>query len=97
MSLRPTALTLAIRREILSVLAESDAMTVPAATARTARGWSARRQRHGESPSSVRSAEAIVFQVGAELVDEVAAHRAGADPAATSSPRPSVPGPGKDR
>jgi hypothetical protein len=69
---RPAALTITIRREILSVLAESDAMTVSAAIAQIATGRSARRRRRGESPSSVRTAEAIVFQVGADLIAEFA-------------------------
>ena len=72
MPCRSTALTDAIRRDILSVLAESDAMTVASATAETAAGWSARRRRCGDSPSSVQTAEAIVFQVGADLADDVA-------------------------
>jgi hypothetical protein len=71
-----TTLTIAIRREILSVLAGSAATTIPAATAQVALGWSARRRLHGESPSSVRAAEAIVFQVGADLEEEMAALRA---------------------
>jgi hypothetical protein len=70
---RPTPLTVAIRREILSVLAESDTMTVPVATAQVAAGWGARRRRRGDSPPSVQTAEAIVFQVGADLVDEIEA------------------------
>jgi len=69
--LRATLLTDAIRREILAVIAESDS-TVPAATAQVAAGWGARRRRRGDSPSSVHTAEAIVFQVGADLVDDVA-------------------------
>jgi hypothetical protein len=87
-SFRSTLLTVAIRREILSVLATSASMTVPTATARVAAGWSARRRRRGESPSSVQSAQAIVFQVGADLVDEVAAQQAVHRSAPTSSPRP---------
>ena len=71
----PTTLTVAIRREILSLLAESDAVTVPSATAKIAAGWSARRRRRGESPSAVGSAAAMVFQVGADLADEIAARR----------------------
>lgn len=74
--LRPTD---AIRREILSVLAGSDTMTVPTATAEIAAGVSARQRLRGESPSSVQTAAAIVFQVGADLVDEVAAPHSGAD------------------
>jgi hypothetical protein len=71
-----TALTTAIRREILSVLASSDAMTMPAATEQVALTGSVRRQRLGESPSSVRAAEAIAFQVGVDLAAEVAAPEA---------------------
>jgi len=70
---RTTARADAIRRQILAVLAESDGMTVPAATAQIAAGWSARRRRGGESPSSVQTAEAIVCQVGADLDHELAA------------------------
>lgn len=73
MHLRATPLTVAIRREILSVLAEADTMTVPVATAQVAAGWGERRRRRGDSPPSVQTAEAIVFQVGADLVDEVGA------------------------
>ena len=72
---RPTILTLAIRREILSVLAGSDAVTLASATAQIAAGWSARRRRRGDCPSAVRTVAAIVFQVGADLVDEVADRR----------------------
>jgi hypothetical protein len=74
-SARPTVLTVAIRREILSLLAGSDAVTLPSATAQIADGWSARRRRRGDSPSAVGITAAIVFQVGADLVDEVAARR----------------------
>jgi hypothetical protein len=63
----------AIRREILAVLAESDTATVPGATATVARGWSARRRRHGHSPSSVLLTAALVYQVGADLTAELAA------------------------
>jgi hypothetical protein len=73
---RITSLTAAIRREILSVLAGSDTVTVPSATAQIAASWSARRRRRGASPSDVRTAVEIVFQVGADLVDEVAAQPA---------------------
>jgi hypothetical protein len=45
---------------------------VSSATAQIAAGWSARRRQRGDSPSAVRTAAAMVFQVGAELVDEVA-------------------------
>jgi len=70
--LATTLLTDAIRRDILAVLADRDTMTVSAATAEIAAGWSMRRRQRGDSPSSVHSAEAIVFQVGAELIDEFA-------------------------
>jgi hypothetical protein len=70
--LRPTLLTVAIRREILSVLARTDAMTVSTATAHVASIWTARRQRLGESPSAVGTAQALVCQVGADLLDEFA-------------------------
>lgn len=70
---RAPVLTAAIRRDILAVLAESDAMTVPAATAEIAAEWSARRRRLGDSPLSLRGASSLVFQVGAELFDDVAA------------------------
>src|SRR3954453_3256871 len=56
--LRPTLLTVAIRREILSVLARSGAMTVPTATAHVAASWTARRRLRGESPSAVQTAQA---------------------------------------
>jgi hypothetical protein len=68
---RPTVVTGAIRRDILSVLAQSATMTVPAATAEVAAEWSARRRRRGDSPSSVLSAASLVFQVGADVADEV--------------------------
>jgi hypothetical protein len=68
---RPTALPAAIRRDILSVLAQSDTMTVRAATAEVAANWSARGRRRGDSPSSVLSAASLVFQVGADVADEV--------------------------
>jgi hypothetical protein len=68
---RPTALTGAIRRDILSVLTESTGMTVTAATAEVAAEWSARRRRRGDSPSSVLSAASLVFQVGVDVADEV--------------------------
>jgi hypothetical protein len=70
---RPTALTGAIRRDILSVLSESTAMTVPAATAEVAAEWSSRRRQRGDSPSSVLSAASLVFQVGVDVADEVEA------------------------
>ena len=85
MSSRPTALTVAIRRDILSALATSEGVTVPAATAQVAANWSARRRRRGESPSAVHSAATIVFQVGAELGDDVAALQARHDAAVTPS------------
>jgi hypothetical protein len=66
-----TTPTDAIRRDILSALAASEA-TVPAATAQVAASWGTRRRRCGESPSAVRCTEAIVFQVGADLLDEAA-------------------------
>jgi hypothetical protein len=69
---RLTVLTAAIRRDILTALAESDAVTVPSATREVAANWSARRGRRGDSPSAVRTAAAIVFQVGADLVDDAA-------------------------
>ena len=75
LAVRPAVPAVAIRREILAVLAGSDTMTVPAATAEIAAGWSARQRSRGDSPSSVQIAAAIVFQVGADLVDDVAATR----------------------
>src|SRR4051812_10517122 len=60
--LRLTLLTVAIRREILSVLATSDAITVPTATAHVAATWTARRRRLGESPSAVQTAQTLVCQ-----------------------------------
>jgi len=68
---RPTVLTTAIRQEILPVLAGSETVTVPFATAQVAAGWSARRRRRGDSPAAVRAAAAMVCLVGANLVDEV--------------------------
>jgi hypothetical protein len=64
--LRDTLLTAAIRRELLAVLADSDA-TLTAATAQVAAGWGARRRRCGDSPASVHTAEVIAVLVGAEL------------------------------
>jgi hypothetical protein len=72
---RPTALTDAIRRDIVSALAAPDAPTVPAATARIAADWRARRRRVGDSPAAVQTAGALVFQVGADLVGEVGGQR----------------------
>jgi hypothetical protein len=69
-SSRSAVLTVAIRREILSVLAGSDAVTLPSATAEVAANWTARRRRRGDSPSAVRTAAAIVFQVGADLAGD---------------------------
>lgn len=69
---RPTLFITAIRREILAVLAESDAPSVRAATAQVATGWSARRRRHGHSPSSARATAALVYQVGADLASDLA-------------------------
>jgi hypothetical protein len=69
---RTTLLTTAIRRDILTLLAESDGTSVQAATAQVAAGWGARRRRRGDSPSSVHTAEAIALQVGADLADDVA-------------------------
>ena len=66
----PELLVIAIRREILDVLAVHGDLTVPAATARVATGWSARRRRHGQSPSSAAVTAALVHQVGAELADD---------------------------
>jgi hypothetical protein len=86
--LRPTLLTVAIRREILSVLARTDATTVPTATAHVAAIWTARRQRLGESPSAVGTAEALVCQVGADLLDELAGAQGTEEPA-------SIPHPGR--
>jgi hypothetical protein len=77
--LRTTLLTDAIRRDILAVLAESDT-TVAAATAQIAAGWGARRRRRGDSPSSVHTAEAIAFQVGADLADDVTQQPAACPP-----------------
>ena len=48
MFVRSTLPTDAIRREILSALRTSDAMTVPRATAHVAAVWSGRRRRQGE-------------------------------------------------
>lgn len=81
------ALTPVIRREILTVLAGSAAMTMPTATAQVALRRSDRRRRHGESPASVRAAEALTFQVGADLAEEFAALRAAAHRTGSSSGR----------
>ena len=70
--LSSTLLTAAIRRDILAVLAESDSTSVQAATARIAAGRGARSRRCGDSPSSVHTTEAIAFQVGADLADDMA-------------------------
>ena len=67
----PELLLTAIRREILDVLAEPGGLTVPAATEQVAAGWSARRRRHGQSPSSAGLTAALVHQVGAELADDL--------------------------
>jgi hypothetical protein len=75
---RSTVTIGAIRRDILSALAESDTMTVPRATAEVAADWSARRRRRGDSRSSVLSAASLVFQVGADLADEVDAQTSAA-------------------
>jgi len=70
--LSTTLLTDAIRRDILALLAESDTTSVQVATAQIAAGWGARCRRRGDSPSSAHTAEAIAFQVGADLADDVA-------------------------
>jgi hypothetical protein len=77
---RSTVLVGAIRRDILSALAESDTMTVPAATAEVAADWSARRRRCGDSRASVLSAASLIFQVGADLHDEFDAQPSAAVP-----------------
>jgi hypothetical protein len=87
--LRPTLLIVAIRREILSVLATSHVMTVPTATAHVAASWTARRQRQGESPAAVGTTQALVCQVGADLLDELAVHPGAGDRTVTPSPRSS--------
>jgi hypothetical protein len=70
--LRPTTLVPdAISRDLFAVLADSDTMTVAAATAEIAAGWSMRRRQRRHSPSSVHAAEAIVVQVGADLIGEL--------------------------
>jgi hypothetical protein len=70
--LRTTLLTAAIRRDILTLLADSDGTSVQAATAQVAAGWGARHRRRGDSPSSVHTAQAIALQVGADLADDEA-------------------------
>lgn len=87
--LRPTLVTDAIRREILSILARSDAITVPTATAQVAASWTARRRRLGESPSAVQTAQALICQVGADLLDELAAQQGPDDPTLPPSLRSS--------
>jgi hypothetical protein len=72
----PELLITAIRREILDVLAAPGGLTLSAATAQVATGWSARRRRHGQSPSSAAVTEALVHQVGAELASDLATSRA---------------------
>lgn len=69
---RSAALDKSIRREIITVL-QDDAQTIPAAVAVVANGWSARRERRGDSPTSVLIAASMVFQVGAELAQELTA------------------------
>src|SRR3954447_12517324 len=88
--LRQTLLTVAIRREILSVLARTDAMTVSTATAHVAATWTARRRRLGESPSSVGTAQALVCQIGADLLDEFAGQQGTGAPASIPEPRSST-------
>lgn len=96
MPLLPTTLlTDAIRRDILAVLVESDTITVSDATAEIAAGWSMRRRRRGDSPSSVHSAEAILFQVGADLIDEFARQPSTDDVAGAVDRPPSSFAPGR--
>jgi hypothetical protein len=63
----PSLPTAAIRREILSVLARSDAITVPAATAQVAAAWSARRRQRGLSPAAATTVAALIHQIGVDL------------------------------
>ena len=63
----PSLPTAAIRREILSVLAGSDAVTVPAATAQVAAAWSARRRQRGFSPAAATTVAALIHQIGVDL------------------------------
>jgi hypothetical protein len=70
-----TVLTGAMQREILSLLARSGDVTVPAATAEVAADW--RRRRQGHSPSWTGTTTALVFQVGVELAESEAAARRG--------------------
>jgi hypothetical protein len=67
MPINPSLDTAGIRREILSVLAGSDTMTVPAATAQVAAAWSARRRQRGFSPAAVTTLSAFIHQVGVDL------------------------------
>ena len=59
-----------IRRQILTVLAGSEDITIPSATALVADDWGSRREQLGDSPAAVTTATAMVFQVGAELAAE---------------------------
>src|SRR5207253_992375 len=71
---RPNLLITAIRRDIIGVLAGPDAATVPAATARVATAWTARRRQRGQSPSS---AQGTAAGTGGRPADERAHHLAG--------------------
>jgi hypothetical protein len=68
----PLKETAAMRRQILSLLSESDTLTVAAATALVAGEWSRRRQRLGLSPASARTSSALAFHVGADLSADLA-------------------------
>lgn len=67
MLFRSSLPTAGIRREILSVLARSDTITVSAATAQVAAAWSARRRQQGCSPAAVTTLAALIHQVGVDV------------------------------
>lgn len=69
---RSATLDAGIRQAIVSVLHDED-ITVSTATAIVAEGWGARREKRGDSPASVLVISSMVFQVGAELAQEIAA------------------------
>jgi hypothetical protein len=71
MPFRSSLPTAGIRREILAVLAKSDTVTVPAATAQVAAAWSARRRQRGLSPAAAATLAALIHQIGVELASTV--------------------------
>jgi hypothetical protein len=66
----------AVRRDLLSALADPDAVSIPAAAARVASTWSGRRRCCGLSPSSARTVAALAFGTALEEISAARAPRA---------------------